>query len=167
MIFYSQLGLQLFTDVLSVYMLLKNYWCDNKACYSSYLAIYSLLIFQNFFVVLTDGLLIFAIWKIQKFIKLQANTETKKTQFIFAISIVCVAFLSSCLTNINIVLSILFKKNYWEKLTWQNKLDLWSEGSDHMAEFLFQITILGFCWIYATRPRTQAGKIENSDIEDE
>ena len=104
--------------------------------------------------VLNDGLLIFAIVKIHKFIKLQANTEIRKTQFTFAISIVCVAFLSSCLTFIDF-------------FVYSPALDRWTVGIDHLTEFLFQITILGFCWVYATRPRTQLGNIEDADIEDD
>ena len=104
--------------------------------------------------VLNDGLLIFAIVKIHKFIKLQANTEIRKTQFTFAISIVCVAFLSSCLTFIDF-------------FVWSDALDRWTVGIDHLTEFLLQITILGFCWVYATRPRTQLGNIEDADIEDD
>ena len=47
------------------------------------------------------------------------------------------------------------------------KLNQWDEGLRHLTQFLFQITILGFCWVYATRPRPQEGKIEDADIEDD
>ena len=47
------------------------------------------------------------------------------------------------------------------------KLNQWDEGLRHLTQFLFQITILGFCWVYATRPRPQVGKIEDADIEDD
>ena len=47
------------------------------------------------------------------------------------------------------------------------KFDRWTECLGNMTQFLFQITILGFCWVYATRPRPQVGKIEDADIEDD
>jgi hypothetical protein len=152
--------LQLCIDVLIVYLEPKWWHCENETCKWTAWMLLSIFIYRSIFTCLTDGLLIFAIWKIHKFIKLQANIETRRTQFRFAISIVCAAFLSSLMSYIDIVLIQIYHKNdAYTKHLYLYKFDKWSEGLGHLTQFSVQITILGFCWVYATRPRPQVGKI--------
>lgn len=98
---------------------------------------------------INEGLLIFAILKMYKLIKSQENSEARTTQFLFAISIAFVALISNLLSA------------FWDVLYYWS----WVEGFTNIAQFQLQFTVLGFCWIYASRPRPQTGKIEEEEIK--
>ena len=74
------------------------------------------------------------------------------------------AFLSNLLTLIDMLFAYLTYSKYIFP-NWMTALDKWDEGSANLTKFLFQITILGFCWVYATRPRPHESKIEDDQIE--
>ena len=107
---------------------------------------------------INEILLIFAIRKMYMLIKSQTNSETRTIQFLLAISIALVALISVPLSAFYYPGNDIDPHKYL--MDW-----FWVEGFLSIAQFQFQMTILGFCWVYATRPRPQIGKSENAENE--
>ena len=123
-----------------------------------------LLGLQYAYVIINESLLIFAIMKMYKLIKGQVNSEARTTQFVFAISIAFVALIS-------VPLSIFYYPDKdIDKNVNENIFFDWPyvEGILSITQFQFQFTILGFCWVYATKPiPPQTNKMENEQSEEE
>lgn len=160
--FKIQLGLQILIDVAAVFANMKKIKCLNfypekqGKCKMTDTLLNIILGVQYAFVMLNEILLIYAIWKMYKLIKGQANSEARTTQFLFAISIAVFA-----------LISVPFSIFYYPEKDTDNEAQgkplmdwRWVEGFLNITQFQFQFTILSFCLVYATRPRPQNTKIE-------
>ena len=136
------------TDVAAVFIVWHLYECQNNRCKSSKSSEIFIQCLQFIFVTINEFLLIYCICKIYNLI-----TAARKIQFVFALSVVAMALSSN-----------LFSWGQFFALFTDWK---WIEGFASISQFMFQFTILCFCWGFTTKPESDDSLIKDEKIRKE